>query len=71
MSCHVILLSLIINKRTAKVSTLKTRAGARPPPSDKTVSLNRLPVSAMADSSSKPASSKALKASADSTSAHL
>ena len=61
----------MINKTSGNMVTLKTRAGARPPPSDKTVSLNRLPVSAMADSSSKPASSKALKASADSTSAHL
>lgn len=51
--------------------TLKTSAGALPPPSDRTVSLNLLPVSAMADSFSSPASSKALKASADKTSAHL
>ena len=52
-------------------STLKTSAGARPPPSAKTVSLKRRPVSFTALLSSSPASSNALKASAESTSAHL
>ena len=52
-------------------STLKTSAGARPPPSARTVSLKRRPVSLTALLSSSPTSSNALKASADSTSAHL
>lgn len=52
-------------------NTLKTSAGARPPPSARTVSLKRRPVSFTALLSSSPASSNALKASADSTSAHL
>ena len=51
--------------------TLKTSAGARPPPSASTVSLKRRPVSLTALLSSSPTSSNALKASADSTSAHL
>lgn len=59
-------------RRTAIAgSTLKTSAGARPPPSASTVSLKRRPVSLTALLSSSPASSNALKASADSTSAHL
>ena len=48
---------------------LNTSAGARPPPRDSTVSRKARPFLATASLSSKPTSSKALNASAESTSA--
>lgn len=51
--------------------TRNTSAGGRPPPSARTVSRKARPRSATAAALSRPTSSNALKASADSTSAHL
>ena len=59
------------HSRSSQLLTLKTSAGALPPPRASTVSLKRAPVCLTCCSSSSPASSKALNASADSTSAHL